>query len=204
MQKPQWVLFDVGGVLLDWRKSSAFLAQKLGVTHDQLLDTMFAYAPQMNVGIISPQEGWKKILSDLGKSIEPQTAIELWRSEPFWLKESLTLIRDLRSANYKLAILSNSWLGLSINGSDKTMPEEMALFSYILDSSVEKTKKPNPAFYDLAEKTVASSGPNIFFIDDDAPNLVPATGKKWQTFHFDMGPEGTGAEAVSALRDILL
>jgi FMN phosphatase YigB (HAD superfamily) len=204
MQKPQWILFDVGGVLLDWRRSSASLAQKLGVTHDQLLDVIFAYAPQMNIGTISPQEGWHKILSDLGKSMEPQTAIDLWRSEPFWVKKSLTLIRDLHGANYELAILSNSWLGLCIDGSDQAMPKELALFSYILDSSVEKMKKPNPAFYDLAEKTVASSGPDIFFIDDDAPNLVPATDKKWQTFHFDMGPEGTGSEAVSALRDILL
>ena len=204
MQKPQWVLFDVGGVLLDWRRSSASLAKELGVTHDRLLDVMFTYAPQMNIGAISPQEGWQNILSDLDKSMKPQTAIELWRGEPFWLKESLSLIRDLHAANYSLSVLSNSWLGLSIDGSDKTMPEEMSLFSHILDSSVEKMKKPNPAFYDFAAKTVASSGPDIFFIDDDAPNLVPATDKKWQTFHFDMGPEGTGSEAVSALRDILL
>lgn len=204
MNKPQWILFDVGGVLLDWRRSSAALADTLGVTHNQILDTMFKYAPKMNVGTNSPQEGWKKILDDLGNEIEPQTAIELWRSQQFWLKESLKLLQQLHSSGYKLAILSNSWLGLSIDSSDETMPEEMSFFSYILDSSVEKMKKPNPAFYELAEKTIGSHGTDILFIDDDAPNLIPAADKQWQTYLFDMGPEGTGTDATSELRKILL
>ncbi len=204
MQKPKWVLFDVGGVLLDWRRSSASLAKELGVTHDRLLEVMFTYAPMMNIGVISPQEGWQKILNDLGESMDPQTAIELWRNKPFWLKDSLTLIRDLYDASYKLAIFTNSWLGLRIDGKDRSMPDEMSLFSYILDSSVEKIKKPNLAFYKLAEKTIVASGPEIFFIDDDALNLEPAADKQWQTFHFDMGRESTGTQATLTLRKILL
>jgi len=165
---------------------------------------MFKYAPEMNVGIISPQEGWQKILEDLNSNMDPQVAIELWRDRPFWLKESLDLLRDLHAAGYKLAILSNSWLGLSIDGRDKTMPDAMSLFSYILDSSVEKLKKPDPAFYDLAEKTINASGSALFFIDDDAPNLTPAADKGWGTYLFDMGAEGAALEAVGALRKILL
>lgn len=180
------------------------LAQTIGVTHDQILDAMFKHAPEMNVGIISPQDGWKKILLDLdSKAILPQEAIELWRDRRFWVEETLSLVRDLHATGYKLAILSNSWLGLSIDGSDRTMPREMSLFSFILDSSVEKLKKPDPSFYELAEETISARGPDILFIDDDAPNLVPAANRQWQTFHFEMGVEGTGKLANSTLRNLL-
>lgn len=204
MNKPKWILFDVGGVMLDWRKSSQALAETLGVTNDAILDTMFRYAPKMNIGAIDPQQGWQMILDDLGSDMLPQRAINVWRDRSFWLSETLALVKELHAANYELGILTNSWLGLSIDGSDESMPEEMSLFSVLLDSSVEKLQKPDPVFYDLAEKTINDKGANILFIDDDAHNLTPASEKGWQTFHFSMGKDGRATDAVSALRLSLL
>ena len=54
MRKAEWVLFDVGGVLLDWRLSSGSLAEFLGIEQGALLDAMFTHAPLMNVGTITP------------------------------------------------------------------------------------------------------------------------------------------------------
>lgn len=204
MNKPVWILFDVGGVLLDWRRSSAALADTLNVTHDHILDTMFKYAPEMNIGTVDPLIGWQYILDDLKSNMSPQDAIRLWRGRSFWLDETLELVRDLHEADYRLGILSNSWLGLCIDGSADTMPTEMSLFSVLLDSSVEKLKKPNPAFYELAENKIGDNGENILFIDDDEPNLTPATEREWQTYLFDMGPEGIGTDAVAGLRIRLL
>ena len=205
MQKTEWVLFDVDGVLLDWRLSSGALAEFLGVDHGTLLDAMFAHAPLMNIGTITPQEGWKRILSDLDKSEhDPQDIIFRWRDKKFWLTDTLQLVKELHDAGYKLAIFSNSWLGLSNEPNEPTMPPELSLFSYILDSSQEKMKKPNPAFYELAEKTTSAKGNNIFFLDDDQPNLVPASEKGWQTYHYDMGEDRSGRKANAELRSKLL
>ncbi len=205
MQKTEWVLFDVGGVLLDWRRSSAALADFLGVDHGTLLDVMFEHAPLMNVGTITPQEGWKRILSGLGKADhDPQDIILRWRDKKFWLADTLQLVKELHSAGYKLAIFSNSWLGLSNEPDEPTMPDELSLFSHILDSSQEKMKKPNPAFYELAEKTTGAKGPSIFFLDDDQPNLIPASEKGWQTYHYDMGEDRSGHKANTELRSKLL
>lgn len=201
MQKTEWVLFDVGGVLLDWRRSSAALADFLEVDHGTLLDTMFTHAPLMNVGTITPQEGWKRILRDLGHDgHDPQETILRWRAKEFWLADTLKLVQELHNAGYRLAVFSNSWLGLSNDPNDSTMPPEMANFSYILDSSKEKMKKPDPAFYELAEQTVGAKGESLFFIDDDQPNLVPAAEKGWLTYHYDMGEDRSGQNANAELR----
>src|SRR5690349_16664820 len=101
MQKIEWILFDVGGVLLDWKLSSGSLADELGIDQGDLLDAMFAHAPLMNVGTITPQEGWKRILSDLNKSdYNPQDIILRWRDKKFWLADTLQLVRDLHDAGY--------------------------------------------------------------------------------------------------------
>lgn len=205
MQKIDWVLFDVGGVLLDWRVSSAALAEFLEVEHGVLLDAMFSHAPLMNVGTISPQEGWKRILADLDKSEhDPQDIILRWRDKKFWLKDTLQLVQELHDAGYKLAVFSNSWLGLSNDPNESSMPKEMALFTHILDSSKEGLKKPNPAYYELAEKTTGASGDSIFFLDDDQPNLVPASENGWHTYHYDMGEDRTGINANAEIRSKLL
>lgn len=205
MQKTEWVLFDVGGVLLDWRRSSAALADFLKVDYGTLLDTMFMHAPLMNVGTITPQEGWERILQGLGKGDQDsQEAILRWRGKEFWLADTLKLVQELHDAGYKLAVLSNSWLGLSNDPNDPTLPSEMANFSYILDSSKVKMKKPDPAFYDFAEQTIGAKGNSIFFIDDDQPNLVPAAEKGWLTYHYNMGEDRSGQKPNAGLRSKLL
>lgn len=111
MQKPTWIVFDVGGVLLDWQRSSAAVADYLGVSHDTLLNTMFSHAPEMNIGAISPQTGWEIILKEL--NYDPQEVIRQWRHKEFWLPDILQLAKDLHHNEYRLAILTNSWLGLT-------------------------------------------------------------------------------------------
>jgi FMN phosphatase YigB (HAD superfamily) len=204
MHDTKWVLFDVGGVLLDWRTSATSLAGFLGVTLDLLLDTMFVHAPQMNVGAITPQEGWRKILAELGRQDNPQVIIERWRSKEFWLADTLQLVREFHGAGYNLGILSNSWLGLTSQTEDVTMPQEMMYFSYILDSSKVGMKKPNPKFYELAEQTTGAQGKQILFIDDDALNLEPAKAMSWQVYHYDMGDDLSGRQANSDLSTQLL
>src|SRR3981081_268531 len=108
--KPTWIVFDVGGVLLDWYRSSAALAKYLGVSHEQLLNTMFSHAPKMNIGVISPQEGWKIILEELGQGTKykPNDIIRKWRDKRFWIPDTLALVRDLHDNNYRLATFTDS------------------------------------------------------------------------------------------------
>jgi len=197
--KPHWIVFDVGGVLLDWERSSATLAKKLDVEHGLLLETVFSYAPKMNIGLMSPEDGWNRILSDLGKSSDPLEAIRSWRSTNFWIQDSLKLASELHAAGYKLAIFTNSWLGLEDETDKKLLPKEIDLFTHIVDSSKEGLRKPNPAFYDLLESRLADKGAALFLIDDTDKNMPVATKKGWQTHLFDTNDSLSSANQIRSI-----
>lgn len=201
MVKPRWVVFDVGGVLLDWERSSAALAKELGVDHGLLLKTMFFYAPKMNIGLMGPENGWKKILADLNKNGDPLEAIRSWRNREFWIQDSLELVSELHSAGYKLAIFTNSWLGLQDDLGKNLLPKEIALFTHIVDSSKEGLRKPDPAFYDLLESRLGNKGQDLFLIDDTTKNMPVADIKGWQTHLFNTV---NSSGSVQQIRSILL
>ena len=199
--KPKWIVFDVGGVLLDWERSSAALAKKFGVDHSLLLETVFSYAPKMNIGLMSPEDGWKQILIDIGMPGDPLEAIRRWRSTDFWIQDSLKLASELHAAGYKMAIFTNSWLGLEDELDKKLLPKEINLFKYIVDSSKEGLRKPDPAFYNLLEARLTDKGAAIFLIDDTGKNIPVATKMGWQTHLFDTNDSLSSANQI---RSILL
>jgi len=55
----------------------------------------------------------------------------------------------------------------------------------VIDSSVEKVRKPDPEIYALAETRAGVKPEEILFIDNDQKNLVPAAARGWSTFWYD-------------------
>jgi len=209
MHKPRWIVFDVGGVLLDWPSSSMATAKYLGVTHDELFDVLFdqtvkmSIGAKMNVGEISAHDGWTMVLKKLQKEHTPQDVISRWFAEEYWLEDTLKLLQELHQAGYKLAIMSNSWLGLTDPAKRAMLPSQLELFDEIFDSSVERTEKPNTAFYELVEQRIGDTGDDLFFIDDDQKNLIVAEQRDWQHYLYSMGNDA-GLKANKELRRALL
>lgn len=210
MQKPKWIIFDIGGVLLDWPGSSEATAKFLGIDHNTLFDVLFSQTTKMsigakmNIGQITAQEGWEIILKELKKEHAPNEIINLWIAEKYWLKDTLKLIVELHEAGYQLAIMSNSWLGLTDPAKKDVFPKELQLFQYIFDSSIERVQKPDLQFYDIVEQRTGSHGKDLFLIDDDQKNIVSADAKSWQSFLYDMGDASDGAGSNQRLREMLL
>jgi hypothetical protein len=50
LHKPTWLVFDVGGVLLDWPSSSAAIAKYLCITHDELFNALFDQSVKVGIG----------------------------------------------------------------------------------------------------------------------------------------------------------
>ncbi len=199
MNKPQWIVFDVGGVLLDWERSSAALAKKLGVDYGLLLETTFSYAPKMNIGLMSPEDGWNQILAELNRPGNPLEAIRSWRNKEFWIQDSLKLATDLYAAGYKLAIFTNSWLGLEDEPDKTLLPKEIEHFTHIVDSSKEGLRKPDPAFYDILESRLGDTGQALFLIDDTGENMPVASKKGWQTHLFDTTNSPDSARKIRSI-----
>jgi len=209
MTKPTWIVFDVGGVLLDWPSSSTETAKHLGVTHDELFDVLFDQTIKMNIGTrmnlgeISAHEGWTIILKELKKEHAPADVISRWFAWEFWLEDTLRLLAELHDHGYKLAVMSNSWLGMNDPTQKHLLPDEFNLFDKIFDSSEVRTQKPDAAFYEIVETGLGSNGEALFFIDDDQKNLDAAEQRGWQHFLYDMSGD-QGVEANIKLRAVLL
>lgn len=210
MKKPNWIVFDVGGVLLDWPTSSQAVADYLGVSKIQLFDTLFdqtvpvSIGAQMNVGELSTSEGWRIVLSRLSETtVTPEEVLSRWCDRSFWYVDTLKLIRELKEAGYKLAIMSNSWLGLTDPEMKDVFPAELQPFDHIFDSSIEKMKKPDVAFYELVENGLQAFGEEIYFIDDDQKNILTADRRGWQTHLFE-SPNNNPAQSNAAIRKSLV
>jgi HAD superfamily hydrolase (TIGR01509 family) len=154
----------------------------------------------MNVGLMTPQAGWRLILRDLHREgYDPDEIIRLWRKRDFWLRESLATVRALHTAGYRLAILTNSWLGLTDEADKSTLPDELILFEHILDSSKEGMCKPEDPFYALLEARTGAQGEDIFLIDDAMNNLPPAAARGWKTFHFSTNNSQSSNQAIQKI-----
>lgn len=206
-----WIVFDFGGVLLDWMSSSHAFAETLNLIHDELFNSSYDLeaveniGARMNVGKISGQDGWDAVLAKFNKQLPFCDIVTAWTAEPFWPKDTLKLIRDLKDADYKLAIFSNSWFGLTDPATQDLLPNEFRLFDIVLDSAVEKMQKPNPRVYSRLEERIGAHGADIFFIDDDQKNLLVAKDLGWESFLYSMGEDGN--EVVlhnNKLRQLLL
>lgn len=55
----------------------------------------------------------------------------------------------------------------------------------IVDSSVEKVRKPSKEIFKLAEKKAGVKGKEILFIDNGAKHVEAAKRFGWQTFLYD-------------------
>lgn len=210
MGRPLWVIFDVGGVLLDWHASSQATAKKLGITRNELFDVLYDQsAPEsigamMNSGKINPENGWMSVLKQLNLTQNsPVDIINGWFAREFWVPDSLNLIEELKAAGYKLAIMSNSWLGLTDPSKRSAFPIELEFFDHIFDSSVEKLKKPDSRFFELVEQKTGATRNDLLLIDDDKQNIRAAQARQWQTILFEASIQSTPAD-FAEVRGILL
>ena len=191
--RTSWIVFDVGGVLLDWISSSDHFAEELKITHDQLFNALYApgnsdnIGTRMNLGQLSGQQGWDEVLSQFQIHLPFKSIVSDWVAEPYWPKDTLSLLRELKHKGYKMAVFSNSWFGLTDPATKDILPDEFNLFDIVIDSAVEKMQKPNPDFYTRLEERLDAHGANIFFIDDDQKNIITAKNFGWDTFLYSMG-----------------
>lgn len=186
-QKIETVIFDLGGVLIDW--NPRYLYRKILKDEDQV--TWF-------LENICTSE-WND-QQDAGRSFEAATA-ELIRKHPEWeeaitawygrwqetiggpIHETVDILSEIKSSEgYRLYALTN-W-------SDETFPWAMDNFNFlhwfegIVVSGVEKTRKPFPDFYKILFNRYRVDPSNTVFIDDNIKNIAGAKRVGLSTIHF--------------------
>lgn len=181
------VIFDLGGVLIDW--NPRYLYRKIFKTEEEI--NWFLE------NVCTPE--WND-LQDAGRSFEEATdelvskfpeheeAIRAWYGR--WqetiggaIPETVELLTEIRNQKkYKLYALTN-W-------SAETFPwalnnfEFLHWFDGIVVSGIEKSRKPFPDFYYTLFNRYQINPANAIFIDDNYKNIIGAAEVKLPTIHF--------------------
>jgi 2-haloacid dehalogenase len=206
---PQAIIFDLGGVLLDWNPRHLF--KKMFTDNQAELDYFLE--------CVCPPE-WNTAL-DAGysfkRAIEEKT-IQFPEYQPYihayWTRweemikgqfdQTVDILSQLKTQGYPLFVLSN-W-------SAETYPlvsqrfEFLNWFDQIILSGEEKLVKPDPAFYQLLLRRINYQADQCLFIDDSKPNIEAAnllgfhtilftsaenTTHQLQQLGIDIGPKDT-------------
>lgn len=170
------VIFDMGGVILrsEDKTPRDILAEKLGITHDELIRQVFGSetARQATVGRITEVEHWQSVAEHFG--LDGQELVDFQTA--FWAgdridKALLDFIDRLRP-QYTTALLSNAW-----DGARQAMVEKydaLYPFDVIIYSAEVHLAKPDPAIYYLALKQVGVQPAEAIFVDDFVENVEAA------------------------------
>lgn len=200
--KPKCIVFDIGGVILDWHNCRRFTLKSLNISLEEFNPVFLKYLPLMELGKITPETAFEQILLDLKSSKDPQETYHGWQSNIKPILCTRNLIDSLVS-KYDLAICTNTWINAYDKYNYKMFPEIFSKFKFCIDSSKLGMVKPNQDIYRKVEEETGFSGKDIFFIDDSRANILGAKALNWNTYLFDLGQDD-GCKSCQKLRQVLL
>lgn len=193
----RFVYFDINGCLVRFfHPAFTRLSAETGIS-SEIIESAFWHlndaACRGDVSMPEFNEAFAQALN-----IEPVD----WESYYFEAIDTVDEMQSLLSwvaENYHFGLLSNVMPGFITR-----MLREGALprlaYEQIIDSSVVKAIKPEPAIFEIAEKRAGVSPGEILFIDDSRSNLMAAEKRGWKVMWFDdYRPE----ESAASVRRVL-
>jgi|SRR3989344_2433044 len=199
--KPKWVIFDVGGVLYDFTKTIQETATFLEISDKELLGAYFVDYKEVEVSKRYYKDLVKKMVINLGKNHDTEKVVSLLFNTQRYIPDTLLLIKELHKAGYSLALLTNTWHGITEEVTAEL--EEFHLFDKVFASSAVGIRKPNTEIFLYVEEEIKTHNSEILFVDDRDENILIAKNMQWQTFHYSLGTD-EGKTSNNKLRKMLL
>jgi len=197
---PKVIVFDLGGVILDWRAGLHTVASLVNADAESIHKFLQIYLADLEVGLMLGEDFWKTAAKEFGYQGNPHDLAKAWTEGQSRIEPTISFLPELEN-KYRMIACTNNWLGV-VENQEKNIPE-FKYFVMIIDSSQEKIKKPDPRMYKLVEERVGASGGDILLIDDSNRNCEQALFQGWQVYLFDMRAD-RGQTAVNELRKMLL
>jgi putative hydrolase of the HAD superfamily len=187
MREIKWVLFDLGGVLVNVEQSRIFegLAGVSGLSPDLVQKRVIGNFPLSSDFITreySPEQVTKAINTALGACLSQQQVITALNSE---LGESIEstarIIPDLKR-RVGVGCLSNT---NSIHWDHLLSSYDfMQLFDRRFASQIVGHAKPGAEIYQLVQRNLGVEPEQIVFFDDRADNVATASQLGWRAFMY--------------------
>jgi HAD superfamily hydrolase (TIGR01509 family) len=186
MQAVDVLLFDLGGVLVEWDGTTPLIALTAGRLDRENARRFWLDSPWVcrhDTGACTVEEFARGAMEELQLDMPLAEFIATYRS---WVTGPLPGAIDLlerlsASGRFRLASLTNN------NQTHYDLIcQEMDLghyFSQVFASHLIHCKKPDPEVYRYVTQQLDVAPERIAFFDDNAECLAPARALGWQTFH---------------------
>ena len=182
-----WVVFDYGGVICTPQPDEdvAALAAAVGVPVPDFQGPYWAYRLSYDRAELTGATYWHKVAAALGLSFAAPQVAELIRLDSAsWLHLSdgtVTLLRDLAAAGYRLALLSNA----PADFAEVLVEQPVArFFEHLAFSCYLGSVKPEPECYRAVLAMLGARPADVVFIDDRPENVAGAAAIGIHGVHF--------------------
>jgi len=169
----EWILFDLGGVLVDLRPTpfpESWLPD--GQTFDSIDWFRSNTAVQFECGTLSPQVFADSLKRELGLDVDTATIIAEFTRWPIGLRPGAGALLGILRQHCRLAALTNTnalhWPRL-VN--EFRLPD---YFSEIFASHQLQMIKPDPQIFHHVMGALSCAAENILFFDDNPDNVAAA------------------------------
>ena len=186
MTKIKCVLFDIGGVLVNWHMSwiTSEVSKRFGIKEENVIESFGKYLHELDCGKINEKLFWKKIAHDTNSEHLAQTTESLWNT--YFTKNAkinydvLTLVKQIKES-YTLGIISNiEEITHKIIRDWKVLDDFKHQFmSYQIGFS-----KPDSKIYEHTLNSLPYAPQEIIFIDDKPHNIESAQKSGIHAIHF--------------------
>lgn len=203
-RRPLAVVFDLGGVVFDWRPRAvvaAALPARVATEHDaahwarEIFQGYGGDWQHFDRGTVEPDELVLRIARRSGlHEHEVRAVIDAVPHALKPLPQTVELLRGLAVAGTRLHYLSNMPAPYARHLVE-THADVFALFDGGVFSSHVKIVKPEPALFEHALARIGAAPHECVLLDDHAPNVEAARALGWQAVLFT-----DAAQAADALR----
>ncbi|WP_052941344.1 HAD family hydrolase [Chromobacterium subtsugae] len=183
-KKPSVLVFDLGGVLVDWNGIDPLIrlsGGRLSREEARLFWMHFHWTEKLDLGACTPLEFSAAMADELRLDLSAeamQAQLRSWNRGAF--PGARALLEKL-SADWQLAALSN------INSLHwQQVSEEfqlLDLFGHTFASFQLRLRKPQPEIYRHVQQTLGLAPADIAFFDDNIECVAAARAEGWQAFH---------------------
>ena len=187
MTKTKCVLFDIGGVLVDWHMSwiTSEISKRFDIKEDLIILAFDKYLPKLDSGKINESNFWQNIATDTESDLLKNNNESLW--DTYFRKNAIPkpdvkkLSIDLKNNGFTIGIISNIEKVTHGVVDDWNMLShfEHKFMSYQIGFS-----KPDPRIYEYVIDKLPYSPDELLFIDDKPSNVESAKNCGIESIHF--------------------
>lgn len=185
----KFVYFDVGGVVIkDFSGTNKWheLKRDIGILpgqekdFDEVFDT---YEPEVCVG--RDVETLLPLLHErLGLHLPEDYSFLADFVNRFERNESIWPIIENTRSKYRIGLLTNMYPSMLDRIKQKGLLPEVA-WDVIIDSSIEKVRKPQTEIFQLAQERAGFVGAEILFVENSTMHVEAAKAFGWQAMLYD-------------------